>query len=72
MRRPIVGSVLFLIVVSLASAASPEGRWRGSIHIPGRELDVVVDLAATAAGAGTGSLIVPGTGIKGAPVVRFS
>jgi hypothetical protein len=50
-------------------AASPlEGRWEGTVRIPGRELPVIVDLAPDTAGAWAGSIILPGLGVKGAPL----
>jgi hypothetical protein len=67
MRRAVMG--LLLCLPSLASAAGePAGRWEGTIRIPGRELPLIVDLAPGARGGWTGSLIMPGFGLKGAPV----
>jgi hypothetical protein len=68
MRRPL--AMLLLFVPVFASAQPAEGRWEGVIHIPGRELSVVVDLAK-AGGAWSGSLIVPTLGIKGAPLANI-
>jgi hypothetical protein len=62
-------SLLLSFAATVCSAAPPlEGRWEGTIRIPGRELPVIVDLAPDAAGAWTGSIILPGLGIKGAPL----
>jgi hypothetical protein len=67
MRRAVIA--VLLCVSGLAGAAGgPAGRWEGSIRIPGRELPLVVDLAPDATGAWTGSLIMPGLGLKGAPL----
>jgi hypothetical protein len=68
MRRTI--SILLLCLPALACAGpqSPEGRWEGSLQIPGRELRLVVDLAQDGSGAWRGSIIIPGLGIKGAPL----
>jgi len=62
--------LLLLCFPALAySAAKPaEGRWEGAIQIPGRELQLVVDLAQGSAGAWIGSIIIPGLGVKGAPL----
>ena len=67
MRRAVIA--LLLCAPALASAAGePAGRWEGAIRIPGRELPLVVDLAPGATGGWTGSLIMPGFGLKGAPL----
>ena len=47
------------------AAPTPEGRWQGTVQIPGRELRVVVDLRETSAGVWTGSITLPGLGVKG-------
>jgi hypothetical protein len=54
----------FAVVVSFLSfgaqlASWPAGRWEGKIRIPERELDIMVDIAATAAGIWIGSMSVP-------------
>jgi len=54
----------FVVVASLLSfgaqlASWPSGRWEGKIRIPERELDIMVDIAATAAGIWIGSMSVP-------------
>lgn len=67
MRRAVIAWLL--CAPGLASAAGePAGRWEGAIWIPGRELPLVVDLAPGATGGWTGSLIMPGFGLKGAPL----
>jgi hypothetical protein len=65
MRRAIV--TLLGVVPALACAATPtpEGRWEGVVQIPGRTLRVVVDLQPASRGAWTGSIILPGLGVKG-------
>jgi hypothetical protein len=45
------------------------GRWEGTVQIPGRPLEIVVDLAAKSdEGRWQGSITIPGLGIKGAPL----
>ena len=67
MRRALL--LWWLCAPALACAADgPDGRWEGSIRIPGRELPLVVDLAPGSSGGWTGSLIIPGLGLKGAPL----
>lgn len=62
----VVGVLAF--AATRADAAHPlEGRWAGRVEIPGRELPLVVDLAPAANGW-IGSLVIPGLGIKGAPL----
>jgi hypothetical protein len=71
--RPTI-SILLLCLSTLACAAAkaPEGRWEGALQIPGRELRLVVDLAQDRAGVWTGSIIIPGLGIKGAPLLNLA
>jgi len=60
---------LLMAAATLARAAEPaEARWEGTIQIPGRELQVVIDLAQDPAGKWIGSAIVPGFSVKGAPL----
>jgi hypothetical protein len=67
MRRAVIA--LLLGAPALACAAEgPDGRWEGSIRIPGRELPLVVDLTHGPTGGWAGSLIIPGLGLKGAPL----
>lgn len=61
--------------VPLAAHAqdSPAGRWQGRAEIPGAPLTMVIDLApdATKPGAWIGSVILPGRGVKGAPLAQI-
>jgi hypothetical protein len=66
MRR-IVFLLLCFPTFACGAAKTPEGRWEGSIQIPGRELQLVVDLAQES-GVWIGSIIIPGLGVKGAPL----
>lgn len=68
MRRVINVLLLCLPALTCAAANTPEGRWEGTLQIPGRALRLVVDLAQNGAGAWTGSIIITGLGIKGAPL----
>src|SRR5450631_530017 len=66
-----------LTILLLASAAqgiaaeAPEARWDGTVQIPGHELHVVIDLAKHGE-QWTGSAIIPGYGVKGAPLAGIS
>jgi len=71
MRR-IVATIVMCFPAVAWSAPLPEGRWVGTVRIPGRELPVVVDLKAESAGAWTGSIILPGLGVKGAALKDIS
>jgi hypothetical protein len=44
------------------------GRWEGTVQIPGRQLQLIVDLAAGSDGGWQGSITIPGLGFKGAPL----
>ena len=65
MRALSIALALFPALAS-GAAATPEGRWEGLIQIPGRELSLIVDLKPESSGRWTGSMIIPGLGIKGA------
>jgi hypothetical protein len=63
-----------LMMVLIVAAALPcrgedvvSGRWEGTAQIPGNELTVVVDLSQEN-GAWVGSIVIPGLGLKGAPL----
>ncbi|MGZ5019868.1 MAG: hypothetical protein ACXWAV_05535 [Chthoniobacterales bacterium] len=60
--------ILFLSSALLCRADEiAAGRWEGSAQIPGREMKLIVDLARDG-GAWSGSIIIPGFGLKGAPL----
>jgi len=61
-------TLLLAAAAALHAAEPAEGRWEGAVHIPGRELTVVIDLAQDANGKWIGSAILPGFGVKGAPL----
>ncbi|HKP93754.1 MAG TPA: hypothetical protein VJS88_07640, partial [Chthoniobacterales bacterium] len=52
---------------ALCSAAeNAAGRWEGVAQVPGHDLKLIVDLSDESGKGWTGSIIVPGFGIKGA------
>jgi hypothetical protein len=53
------------------AAPSARGSLGRRVEIPGAGLPLVVDLARTSAGAWTGSIVIPGLGIKGAPLANL-
>jgi hypothetical protein len=66
---------ILLIASALISRADENaaGRWEGSVQIPARQLNLVVDLASqTNSSTWQGSITIPGLGIKGAPLSDIS
>jgi hypothetical protein len=64
---------LFFAVAAICQASeSLAARWEGAVEIPGRELRVVIDLAQDGRGQWVGSAIVPGFGVKGAPLTDIT
>jgi hypothetical protein len=66
-----------LITILIVAAALPcraedviSGRWEGTARVPDDELTVVVDLAQEN-GVWVGSVIIPGLGLKGAPLTEI-
>lgn len=57
-----------LLTTAAQAAPDPSGRWEGAAEIPGAPLPLVVDLTRTPAGTLQGSVILPGRGVKGAPL----
>ena len=63
---------LFGLPICAGAAGQTSGaRWEGAAQIPGRELPLIVDLAPDGAGAWTGSMTIPGFGVKGAPLTNI-
>jgi len=65
--------VAFIVLLASAFISRADenaaGRWEGTVQIPGRPLEVIVDLAAKSEEGGwQGSITIPGLGIKGAPL----
>jgi len=44
------------------------GHWEGSLQIPGREFNLIVDLDRDGGQNWIGSIIIPGLGVKGSPL----
>lgn len=62
-------TILFASVALCPAADKVAGRWEGIAQIPGRELKLIVDLSDQEGKGWIGSIIVPGFGVKGAPLV---
>jgi hypothetical protein len=67
-------SILVLFAAALTGHAenSLSGRWEGLVQIPGREVNVVVDLDQKGGGGWTGSVTIPGLDIKGAELIEIT
>jgi hypothetical protein len=48
------------------------GRWQGTIHVPGAEVEAVVDLAHKDGGAWIASMVAPALALPGTPVSALS
>jgi hypothetical protein len=59
-----------ILFLSLASAVAEDftGRWEGSIQLPARTYDFVLDLERSGGKNWAGSVIIPGLDLKGAPL----
>ena len=69
MNLLVLAGTLSLALATTCCDAAPtlQGRWEGQVQIPGAPLTLIVDLAQDGATAWTGSVIMPGLGVKGAP-----
>jgi hypothetical protein len=78
--RFVIGSggmrLIFLFVFASALICHAEdkanGRWEGAVQIPGRELQVVVDLAKAGGGPWQGSITIPGLNLQGTQLVDIA
>jgi hypothetical protein len=65
----LVATILLVSAAVCQAAESAAGRWEGVAQIPGNELRLIVDLSDEGGKRLTGSIIIPGFGIKGAELV---
>ena len=65
----LIATILFASAALSQAEESAAGRWEGAAQIPGQELKLIVDLSDEGEKGWTGSIIVPGFGVKGAPLV---
>jgi hypothetical protein len=65
---------LFVFASALICSADDKatGRWEGAVQIPGRELQVVVDLAKAGDNQWQGSIIIPGLNLPGTQLVDIA
>ena len=62
-----IAIVIFTATVACRAEEGISGRWEGTAQIPGDESNLIVDLSQEN-GAWVGSIIIPGLGLKGAPL----
>lgn len=65
-------SIFFASALLCNAAENASGRWEGAAQIPGGELKLIVDLAQENGKEWIGSIIVPGLGVKGAPLADIA
>jgi hypothetical protein len=62
-------AIFFASALLCRGAESAAGRWEGSAQIPGQELKLILDLLDEGGNGWIGSIIIPGFGVKGAPLI---
>ena len=72
-----IGLSAWLAVAAAAATptvAPPDaaGRWQGTIHVPGAEVEGAVDLARNDGGSWIGSMVAPALALPGTPVSALS
>lgn len=65
----LIATILLASAALCQAATNAAGRWEGVAQIPGREVKLIVDLSDEGGKAWTGSIIIPGFGVKGAELV---
>jgi len=65
----LIATILLAGAALCQASESAAGRWEGVAQIPGHDLRLIVDLTDEGGKGWTGSIIVPGFGIKGAELV---
>ena len=65
----LLGAILFASAALCQATENAAGRWEGSAQIPGGALQLIVDLSEESGQGWIGSIIIPGFGVKGAPLV---
>ncbi len=63
---------VFAFVLICRAEDNASGRWEGAVQIPGRELQVVVDIAKAGNSPWQGSITIPGLNLQGAPLVDIA
>ena len=68
----LLATIFFASATLCQAAESAAGRWEGSAQIPGGALQLIVDLSEQSGKGWIGSIIVPGFGVKGAPLADIA
>jgi hypothetical protein len=64
--------ILFAAALTSRAENSLSGRWEGTVQIPGRETNLVIDLAQSEGATWEGSITIPGLNIKGATLIDIA
>lgn len=67
-RRVLMLATGLLASVAASAEPDPTGRWQGVADVPGAPMRVIVDIARDGERRWVGSVILPGRGVKGAPI----
>ena len=65
----LLATIFFASTALCQAAENAAGRWEGSAQIPGGALQLIVDLSEESGQGWKGSIIIPGFGVKGVPLV---
>jgi hypothetical protein len=68
----LTATLLFSSTLLCHAAEKVAGRWEGSVQIPNGGFNLIVDLDQGGGKDWTGSIIIPGLGVKGAPLTEIS
>ena len=68
----LVTLLLFTSALTTYASTPVAGRWEGSVQIPGSAFNLILDLDQSAAKEWIGSIIIPGLGVKGAPLTELA
>ena len=64
--------LFFVLTLACDASTNFAGRWQGRVQIPEHVVDLIVDLDQTNGNDWVGSIIIPGLGVKGAPLTRIA
>ena len=71
-RMRLACTFVFALALVCRAEEAASGRWEGSVQIPARELNLVVDLAQDGHGSWIGSIIIPELDLKGALLTEIA
>jgi len=70
-RVPVLAASL-LLCASAQPPADPSGHWEGTIQVPGKQIQIEIDLAKNRNGELTGTISVPAQNLKGLPFLKVA